>query len=302
MTQQPSNPKPINRLKPKFILCQGISASGKSTYARKLLENDPWWTELNRDRWRFALFAGGTEDWGLYKFSKANEDKVSEFIKKDWLSAVARGDNVVCSDTNLSQKYVDQWRKEAETYGYDFQVLQFPVTLDEALKRDERRPNSVGSKVIVEQYKRWLKLTNRVAYVPNENLPECILVDIDGTGPFEWLKVGVDSPRQFVLDIIEAYQTRYPSVATVLLSGRDSKARAETERWLIQHEIAYDELYMRWSQDQRKDSIIKEELFWDLVAPQFHVLFVVDDRPQVVRMWKDLGLSVVDVSESYGEF
>ncbi len=43
---------------PRLLLCVGISASGKSTYARDLVERRGW-IEVNRDNARFTLFCEG---------------------------------------------------------------------------------------------------------------------------------------------------------------------------------------------------------------------------------------------------
>jgi hypothetical protein len=58
---------------------------------------------------------------------------------------------------------------------------------------------------------------------------------------------------------------------------------------------------MRVDQDFRKDAIIKKELFMNNVHNKFFVEFILDDRKQVVDMWRnDLGLTVFQVAE--GDF
>lgn len=59
---------------------------------------------------------------------------------------------------------------------------------------------------------------------------------------------------------------------------------------------------MREAKDQRKDSIVKSEIFWRDIAPFYNVECVIDDRPQVVRMWLDLGLKVLCVGNPWIEF
>lgn len=293
---------------PRLLLCVGVSASGKSTYAKDLVERRGW-VEINRDNARFALFCEGVQDWGRYKFSKAKEEEVTTYCLNLFQEAVDAGKDIVVSDTNLKQKYHDYWRKLAEDCGYEFQVEYFPVSLEEAWKRDERRPNSVGRNVISRQWKDWLEITNHPRYVPDENLPPCIVVDVDGTlaelcnrGPFEWSKVGQDKPRKHVIELINAYIDRYPSVAIVVVSGRDGVCEPETRQWLLENDILFDNLFMRAAGDQRKDSIIKDEILTNEVSKLYNVLFWVDDRPCVIRMLKDKGINVIDVSKDYQEF
>jgi hypothetical protein len=58
---------------------------------------------------------------------------------------------------------------------------------------------------------------------------------------------------------------------------------------------------MRGHRDQRKDSIIKRELFDGHVRGRFYVEAVIDDRNQVVDMWRrELGLTCLQVD--YGDF
>ena len=80
------------------------------------------------------------------------------------------------------------------------------------------------------------------------------------------------------------------------MSGRSSEFRAHTERWLQANNIRYSELHMRAEGDQRKDSIVKRELFDAHVRGKWNVSFVLDDRQQVVDMWRGLGLVCLQVA------
>jgi hypothetical protein len=51
---------------------------------------------------------------------------------------------------------------------------------------------------------------------------------------------------------------------------------------------------MRNTGDKRSDVIVKKEMYEALVKGQYNVLAVFDDRPKVIRMWKDEGLFVMD--------
>jgi hypothetical protein len=54
------------------------------------------------------------------------------------------------------------------------------------------------------------------------------------------------------------------------------------------------------SADMRKDAVIKQELFDKYVAGKYNVLFVLDDRNQVVDFWRSIGLTCFQVN--YGNF
>jgi len=57
---------------------------------------------------------------------------------------------------------------------------------------------------------------------------------------------------------------------------------------------------MRAAGDMRKDAIVKAEIFDREIRHRWDVTAVFDDRQQVVRMWRSLGLTVFAVAE--GDF
>ncbi|WP_440616208.1 phosphatase domain-containing protein [Cysteiniphilum sp. 6C5] len=66
---------------------------------------------------------------------------------------------------------------------------------------------------------------------------------------------------------------------------------SKTEQWLIWHEIPFDRLIMRKGKDNRKDAIIKKEILGLLRQEGKEILFAVDDRQQVVDMWRENGIT-----------
>ena len=54
---------------------------------------------------------------------------------------------------------------------------------------------------------------------------------------------------------------------------------------------------MRKQHDNRADWIVKKELFVDEISNIYDVKFVLDDRQQVVDMWRSLGLTCFQVAE-----
>ena len=134
-----------------------------------------------------------------------------------------------------------------------------------------------------------------------------VLVDIDGTlalrtgdrSPFDWHRVGEDEPNPPVVELVRTINAA-GFHRIILMSGRDQSCRMQTEMWLDAQRVPFDELHMRPEKDNRKDSIVKEELYRKHVDGRHEVAFVVDDRNQVVAMWRGLGLSCFQVAE--GDF
>lgn len=156
----------------------------------------------------------------------------------------------------------------------------------------------------------------------DDSLPRAIICDLDGTlaligdrSPYDATDCDVkDRINLPVLHCVMAMQER--GVKIIFMSGRDAKYRHETERFIDKHctyntgpfapdgpspAIAYGpieyELYMRGRGDQRKDSIVKRELFDTHVGGKYNVLFVLDDRNQVVDFWRSIGLTCFQVAE-----
>ena len=295
----------------KLILTVGISASGKTTWVNNSrLYNT---VNINRDDIRFNIVQPGS-NWKTYKFNSGNESKVTQFELRLAESAVKTHENIIISNTNLNPKIRNFWKEYAKKNGYEFEIIEFPITLEEAIKRDRLRQNSVGEKVLYKQYQQWLEYIGRKTYIPNKDLPKCLIVDIDGTiakmtnrGPFEWDKVSHDEPRKFVLDMIEGI-VKENDCFVVYLSGRDSVCEPDTRKWIYDNTSDYVfshnwQLYMRKENDTRKDCIVKEEIFWDKIASKYNVIGVFDDRPQVLQMWHELKLpNVICVGNPFEEF
>jgi hypothetical protein len=85
-----------------------------------------------------------------------------------------------------------------------------------------------------------------------------------------------------------------------VVARRDDSCRQATAAWLSDNGINHHKMLMRKAGDNRRDSIIKEEIFWDEIEPHYNVVCVLDDRDQVVEMWRDLGLKCLQVE--YGNF
>lgn len=162
----------------KAIITVGISCSGKTTLARELGRKG--WVDVNRDFLRFNVVCPGS-DWSNYKFTKKRERDVTELQKEMILSAAELGQNVIISDTNLNPAIREMWVKFCEELGYEVEIKDMPVSLEEAWRRDALRKNGVGHQTIYKQWLKWLEYTGRKTYTPNPDMPRAIIVDIDGT-------------------------------------------------------------------------------------------------------------------------
>jgi Straboviridae polynucleotide kinase len=129
-----------------------------------------------------------------------------------------------------------------------------------------------------------------------------IIVDIDGTlahrndrSPYDYSKVAEDNVDIDVRDLV--YVMSEAGTTILLISGREDSCENDTERWLQDNLVPYQELFMRKSGDYRKDSIVKEEIYNQYIKGKYLIRFVLDDRDQVVKMWRGLGLKCLQVAE-----
>jgi predicted kinase len=292
--------------KPQAILTVGISSSGKTTWAEKFVSENPSWVNINRDDVRFTLFSDGVRDWGKYKFSKGNENRVTEVCNQKIYDAAAELKDIIISDTNLNSNTRNRLTEILYDLGYEVSFKVFDISFEEACKRNNQRQGGISQTIIYTQYQNYLKYIGRKTYTPDVNKPKCVILDVDGTvakvngrGFFDWDKVSTDLPHQHVIDIVKGIQD---DTYIVCMSGRDEVCRQDTEDWLLQHGIYVDELHMRKQGDMRKDTIVKEELFWEHVADNWNVQFAVDDRPSVLRLWVELGIPIISVGNPFIEF
>lgn len=110
-----------------------------------------------------------------------------------------------------------------------------------------------------------------------------------------------DAPIEQICSIARTmYQAGHD---VILCSGRGDDTRDMTEAWLSKHGIKFDKLYMRAEKDYRADDIVKKELL-DQIVVDFGQKpdIVFDDRPRVVKMWRENGVFVADVYQGTEDF
>jgi len=110
-----------------------------------------------------------------------------------------------------------------------------------------------------------------------------------------------DTVNEAVAEVLERFQDKYK---IIFCSGRPERCRSDTMQWLHEHTdlFNYDKelyLYMREDGDFRRDDIVKQEILYKYIDRD-RVLFVLDDRDQVVDMWRRNGLHCFQVAE--GDF
>lgn len=292
-------------MRPRLIMTIGLPGSGKSTWANQLTTRlNGKVKRVNKDDLRMML------DSGFY--SPENEKLILSVRDAIIREALREGKTVIVDDTNFEPKHKKCLQRIADEFNVEFKIKDFThVSLEDCLARNEQRGlAAVPAKVIKNMYFKHVKpkknyMPNYIEQDPHDNLPSCIVCDLDGTlalmhnrSPFDFAKCVDDKVNMPVLNVLQKYDQL--GIDIVLLSGRDGAYKPQTEVWLKHHKIPYDKLLMRTPKDNRKDSIIKKELYQQHLAGQYNVLFILDDRDQVVKMWRETGLPCFQVN--YGDF
>ena len=118
---------------------------------------------------------------------------------------------------------------------------------------------------------------------------------------FDPKNIALDEPNQSVIDVFKALQS--VGYTMVIFSGRDSISEKETIEWLSSHGIFPDFMRMRPLKTYTPDNDLKQSWLDELDIDGLtkdDVMMVFDDRDQVVKMWRENGLTVSQVN--YGDF
>jgi len=92
------------------------------------------------------------------------------------------------------------------------------------------------------------------------------------------------------------------SYTIIYVSARNTGMRKVTEKWLQDHNLWFAPhlLYLRKEGDTRADTIVKRELLERIRAKGYHPILSFDDRNSVVAMWRDEGITCLQVAD--GDF
>jgi predicted kinase len=292
-----------------IILTIGIQGSGKSSWAKEQLTRYPGkYKRINKDDLR-AMLDNNVWDFKNEKFVLGLRDTITE-------RALFRGHDVIIDDTNFSDKHWTAMCNIAKRIG-NIRVMEkfFDCPIEEAVRRNALRPNPVPEGVIRKLYADKVKgkhIQVRDEYFPAvvPHVPEktdttkqpAVIVDVDGTialnvgrNYYNMTRILEDAPNEPICELVRMLKEK--GYWIVIVSGRDDSCKADTETWMKCHNIPYDVIHMRKEGDSRKDVIVKQELYETSIKPFFDVRYAIDDRPQVVRGWRELGITVLQLND-----
>ena len=289
----------------QIIVTIGIPASGKSTWAKNFVAENPSYVKIERDDFRYGMKNISIGD-------KQFENFITELQYKAIHTALNNKYNVIVSDTNCNLKYLKILLEEFK-YKADVTLKFFSESLETCYERDANRERSVGKEVIDRMWKgyqevynyfeTWNFLRQEFIYSPtpfDDSLENCIIVDLDGTlahtngkrGYYDWKNVGLDDVDLDVCEMILSSLEYGHKI--VFLTGRSKECYSETFDWILKNVGTFEfSLLMRESKDFRPSTIVKKELYENFVKGKYNVIFALDDKEDICEMWRSLGIKAL---------
>lgn len=284
---------------PMLVATVGLPACGKTTWSNRLLNEAPCFVRVNNDDLREA---------NPYR----HEAAIRSMRDRQMHEALASGKSVVVDNTNL--RGFSDLRRVAREHNVEFAVQDFrDVPWQECVRRDAERAargeRAVGRSVIIK-----MAMDARLFELDPSINKEAIIVDLDGTlsdishrehhvrgkGNKNWKAffegIAGDKKNEAVVALYDmAVKGGY---TVILLTGRPEDYRIPSEEWLREHKLDdYFALFMRPHNVNKPDTEVKGDIYDRFIKPHFKVLFTVEDRDQVVQMWRAKGLTCFQVAE-----
>lgn len=150
-----------------------------------------------------------------------------------------------------------------------------------------------------------MQITDTTEPIANKQLPVAIICDIDGTlairgdrGIYDYARCWEDTPNRPIVDLLLILRAQIRDLKVLFVTGREDSCLTETMTWLtVATGVLLPTIYMRKAGDYRQDAIVKREIYEREIKGRYEVLWVLDDRDQVVKMWREQGLTCLQVAE-----
>lgn len=305
----------MKRKNSQLLILIGVPGSGKSTFAKYFIRTEENWMRLCRDDFRAMHFT-------FSNLPPHEEGMITEMMDVSIEALLQKRYNVLLDATHCRAEYLNHYLEKFNHLA-DISFKVFETDAKTIAERCHKRNKETGKYIPTNVQKRYMKelkelkkgfdfssrpmQDNRVLTIEQDtSLTKAIICDLDGTlalidhrNPFDASFCDEDGLNTPVANILKAFAKEDYQI--LLVSGREDRFREPTIRFLEKYDIPYHQLWMRQSKDFRKDSIIKHEIFEVEIKDKYFIEFVLDDRDQVVELWrKKLKLPCFQVN--YGAF
>jgi hypothetical protein len=236
--------------------------------------------------------------------------------------ALKKGKSVIVDDTNCVRRTRIGWQDLARELHVILRIVTMNTPLNVCIERDAMRADKecVGQEVILRQMgdlHNFMAADSKTEVVTRPMRDKADLLNgswnvrLPGA---KWVFVDMDGTLANCFGIRNAYDERvlldkpYPVVVAwvralaydhniLVLSGRKERSGDDTCTWMEREGVPFDRMLMRATNDNRHDQIVKKELLEMFLTlfQKWEIDFILDDRPKVVKMWKENGLTVFPV-------
>lgn len=292
----------------ELIILVGPPGSGKSTLAKTFIKH----VRISQD-------------------DQGKKEHLAFFI-----TALAQGNPIIVDRMDFNKEQRSRYIEPARKAGYTVKIIVLQVPRAVCLARMASRkdhPTIKDEKSAGSALNTFFKLYERPT--PDEadviefdnpmgddtfsdDRDKAIIVDLDGTlcnidhrlhfvkkvegKKSDWKNFFYNIPGDSVNPWCEKLirSMKYAGYEIVYASGRPSDHYNITKEWLEKHGLYFGHLYMRERNDFRQDYLAKETILDFELETRFKIEFIVDDRKQVVEMWRKRGYTCLQCDE--GEF
>lgn len=136
----------------RIIMCQGLPASGKSTWSKQYCIDHPEFIRINKDDIRESFYP--------IPYSPEFEERIIDLERLHADIILSQGKSLIIDDTNFKEKYVNYWKNFANIRGIQIEIKRFDISMEECIKRDASREKSVGKDEIIGMYEKYRETYN----------------------------------------------------------------------------------------------------------------------------------------------
>jgi hypothetical protein len=260
-------------------------------------------------------------------YVRISQDDMGKEHLHNFDMAILEGRDVVVDRMNFSCQQRSRYLELGKEHGYETSIVVLHENRETCFKRvmlrenhptikDERGAGSALTTFFSKYERPIAGEADIISFQYPAGAKElAVICDLDGTlcnidhrlhfvkteGKKDWKSffegLTGDTPNDWCATLVNEMSNKYP---VVFASGRPDDYKGPTQLWLFANGFTSSHLYMRCRGDHRSDFIAKEIILDFEILTRFKPLFFIDDRKQVVDMWRSRGFTCLACAE--GEF